>query len=212
MSHQTYFQSIPRDINQMTLYYLPPEKLRSACESNDEFQRICHDPRFLENYAKEKMLLSPQIEQTHFLPRAERFQLLGEIGYEPLISFILEHEDDIDMSDIKNIAIGAAKKGNTDIINWVLSKIRHIPSHLPQNILCHTDLNLSLINAAIDSNHLNLAEKLFNILTASCVVNNPHIYTQIAQKLRAKGLYDVFRRFLQNVPEEFKIDFRVGFY
>ena len=37
MSHQTYLSNIPRDITQMTLYYLPPEKLRTTCENDPEF-------------------------------------------------------------------------------------------------------------------------------------------------------------------------------
>ena len=209
MSHQTYFGTIPRDINEMTLYYLPPEKLRSTCESNDEFQRICQDPRFLESYAKEKLLLSPQVGQTHFLPRAERFQLLGEIGYEPLISFILEHEDDIEIDDIADIAKGAAKAGHEDVVNWALETIRKSGS-LPRGASCEQILLHLLVRKALMGNHLNLAERLFNLPTTVCV-NYSYVYDLIGQILGEKDLYDVFQQFLSNIPAKDKILFELNF-
>ena len=204
MSHQTYFGNIPRDINEMTLYYLPPEELGKACESNDEFQSICHDSRFLENYAKEKLLLSPQVNQTHFLPRAERFKLLGEIGYDPLISFVLDHEKDVDTTDIVHIGIGAAMKGHENVVNWSL-ELRA----LTKMDLMKMDLISMLVNAAIEGGHPELAERIL-IMVHSNILRG-HIGYAISKELGKKNYYEVFRRLLRDLPKDPRLFFGMFF-
>ena len=208
MSRQTYFGNIPRDVTQMTLYYLPPEEFGKTCESNDEFQSICHDSRFLANYAKEKLLLSPQVGQSHFLPRTERFKLLGEIGYEPLISFVLDHEKDVDMTDILHIGIGAAMKGRENVVNWALEKIRTSET-LEDDALTKMDLISMLVNAAIEGGHPELAERILNMVHLN--ISQGHIGHVISKELGKKNFYEVFRRLLRDVPEDRRLDFELFF-
>ena len=203
MSHQTYFQSIPRDITQMTLYYLPPEKLRSTCESNDEFQRICQDSRFLENYAREKLLLSPQVGQTHFLPRKQRFELLGQIGYQPLISYVLSRENDIDMTDIVHIGIGAVTKGHENIMNWTLEQIRISQSADEANLIS------MLVNAAIKGDHPGLAERILN--TSNLNISQSKLGYVISKELGKKNMYEVFQRLLRDVSEDRRLEYDMAF-
>ena len=208
MSGKTYFGAIPRDINQMTLYYLSPEEFKEIRGSIVEFQRICQDPRFLANYAREKLLLSPQVGQTCFLPRSRRFHLLGEIGYQPLISYVINYENDISTNNIADITEGAAKAGYEDIVNWLLEMIES-RVNLPCPRLCMSQILRVLTTAAIQGNHLDLAERIFNREVTRCgyLAGSKALYWELGKR----DLYALYQRFMRNVPDEDKVDFEIYF-
>ena len=133
---RTFITEVPEDIYKEILLNLDDRDLANMCSTNKRAKKICNDDKFW-NLRIQKIYNSDLSKYKHNKKYKEMYKELtkngddidevlfraSELGYLPVVKYLIENEENIDGKTIDYALYKASKEGQLSVVKYLIEKL-----------------------------------------------------------------------------------------